>query len=78
MGHSWEFDIDDGTKDRSLAESIAEQLGGRDDIWYVGLVELARYLTAVQATKSEGQKIANAGKAAAGRRKRKATWPLLP
>ena len=48
-GHSWEFDGNSPDNHWGIAESLCNELSGRDDIWYVGAGEFVRYLNAVKS-----------------------------
>ncbi len=48
-GHSYEFDSGAPTNNWDYLESLAERLGGRDDIWYATAIEVAEYIRALRA-----------------------------
>ena len=48
-GHSYEFDMDNNW---DLIEDFCRKIGGHEDIWYAGMTEMVRYVTAVRSAVS--------------------------
>ena len=51
FGHSWELDAGAATNRWAYFESLAERLGGREDIWYTTAIEFADYLAAIRGAR---------------------------
>lgn len=46
-GHSWELDAGEPKNNWAYMESLARKLGGRNDTWYAGAIEVADYVRAI-------------------------------
>ena len=58
-GHSWEFDGDAPGSNWETVDRLCETLSGRDDVWYAGAGEFARYLIAVMNLRWTGSEWSN-------------------
>ena len=50
-GHSWELDANEPASDWDYMESLAQRLGGRDDIWYATAIEVADYIQSIASVR---------------------------
>lgn len=58
-GHSWEFDQGKPDNNWEMMKEICQEIGGKEDIWYVGAAEFVDYLLAIQNITIEDNVIKN-------------------
>ncbi|AZQ61442.1 polysaccharide deacetylase [Flammeovirga pectinis] len=58
-GHSWEFDQGKPDNNWEMMKRICQEVGRKDDIWYVGAAEYVDYILAIQNSTIENGEIIN-------------------